>query len=180
MDFEENDKVDLRLQIPRLSKSNWNTEFKEAFKNLALNYGEAGDILITGRDPHFVQPVRDQQAFRQDADGNPMRNQRGELVMIDGQRRYPDGEAGQRAFEEDRKRWQRLRENKKRLISKLFLLMERDVRDKVVTSEGYERAYAAYDLLALWNITEQVVMGRGNVSVYALTARLLSLRQTGD
>ena len=40
--------VDLRLQIPRLSRSKWNTEFKEAFRDLALNYGEAGDFGLGG------------------------------------------------------------------------------------------------------------------------------------
>ena len=64
---------------------NWNTDFNEAFKILTLNYEEA----VISRRATFCT-FRERPAFRQDADGNPMRKQRGELVMIDGQRRYPE------------------------------------------------------------------------------------------
>lgn len=178
MEEDEGERMDLRLQIPKLNKNNWNSEFKEAFKDLALNYGEAGDIIISGIDIDLVRPELNQRRFDVDANGNPIRDEDGELIF-GNQRRY-EGEAGLRQFEKDEKRWMRLRDNKKKLISKLFRLMEREVRDKVTTSEGYERAYANYDLLSLWNIVEQVVLGRGAISIYALTARLLGLKQTGD
>jgi hypothetical protein len=40
----------------RLTSSNWSTEFKEAFLELALNYGEAGDIIITEQDIVLQDP----------------------------------------------------------------------------------------------------------------------------
>ena len=179
MTEEEREIVDLRLQIPRLTRSNWNTEFKEAFRDLALNYGEAGDIIITGRDIDIPRPDFNMRAYDVNENGNVVRDEDGDIVFMEA-RRYPNNEAGQRMFEKDEKRWMKLRENKKKLISKLFMLMDRDIRDKVMTSEGYEEAYAAYDILNLWNIVEQVVLGRGAISIYALTARLLSLKQTGE
>ena len=56
MEEDEGERMDLRLQIPKLNKNNWNSEFKEAFKDLALNYGEAGDIIISGIDIDLVRP----------------------------------------------------------------------------------------------------------------------------
>ena len=34
-----------RVQIPKLTMTNWSTDFKNSFKDLALNYGDAGDII---------------------------------------------------------------------------------------------------------------------------------------
>ena len=42
MDAEYGEKVDSRL-IPRLTRNNWNTEFRDAFKEYALTCGEAGE-----------------------------------------------------------------------------------------------------------------------------------------
>ena len=178
MEGDEGEKMDLRLQIPKLNRNNWSSEFKEAFRDLALNYGEAGDIIITGVDIDLLRPEINQRRFEVDENGNPLRDDEGRVIFV-AQRRY-EGEAGMHQFEKDEKRWMKLRDNKKKLISKLFMLMEREVRDKVTTSEGYEQAYGNYDLLSLWNIVEQVVLGRGAISIYALTARLLGLKQTGD
>jgi hypothetical protein len=54
MDLEEN-KYDPRL-VTKLTRYNWTTEFKEAFLELALNYGGAGDIIITGQDIVIPDP----------------------------------------------------------------------------------------------------------------------------
>jgi len=51
---EDSEKVDTRL-LPRLTKLNWSTIYKNAAMCLALNYGEAGEIIITGRD--LILPV---------------------------------------------------------------------------------------------------------------------------
>ena len=58
MDESYGEKVDSRL-LPRLSRSNWNTEFRDAFKEYALTCGEAGEIIITGIDVPLVRPRRD-------------------------------------------------------------------------------------------------------------------------
>jgi len=58
--------------------------------------------------------------------------------------------------------------------------MDRVVTNKVTSAQGYEEAYAKYDLFTLWNMVEQVVQGRGAVSVYAQTARLIARKQVGS
>jgi hypothetical protein len=46
MDVHEDEgRIDSRIQIPKLTMTNWSTEFKDRFKDLALNYGDAGDII---------------------------------------------------------------------------------------------------------------------------------------
>ena len=42
-----------------------------------------------------------------------------------------------------------------------------------------ERAYNDFDILVIWNLTEQVVVGRGAISVYSLVTRFLKHIQTG-
>jgi hypothetical protein len=46
--------------------------------------------------------------------------------------------------------------------------MERELKDKVTSQPGYQNTYVAYDIHAIWNMTEQVCVGRGAISVYAL------------
>ena len=68
------------------------------------------------------------------------------LASQDGQlnflqdRRYPDDDEGREAFIKDERRYYKLEDNKKKLISKLFMLMDREVTDKVTSSQGYEEA----------------------------------------
>jgi hypothetical protein len=50
--------VDTRL-LPRLVKGDWNSEFKESFREYALTCGEAGEIITTGVDLNLGRPVRD-------------------------------------------------------------------------------------------------------------------------
>jgi hypothetical protein len=48
--MDSEDTAFLETRLPRLTSFNWITEFKEAFQELTLNYGEAGDIIIAGQD----------------------------------------------------------------------------------------------------------------------------------
>jgi hypothetical protein len=50
--------------------------------------------------------------------------------------------------------------------------MEREVKDKVTSQPGYQNAYVAYDIHAIWNMTEQVCVECGAISVYALITKL--------
>jgi hypothetical protein len=45
----EGERVDTRL-LPRLVKGNWNSEFKEGFREYALTCGEVGEIIVTRGD----------------------------------------------------------------------------------------------------------------------------------
>ena len=83
-DHEE--RMDSRL-LPRLTRFNWTSEFRDAFKEYALTCGEAGEIIITGRDLVLARPDR--------------------LAMVDPQpaagptRVYADNARGDRMSEKD-------------------------------------------------------------------------------
>jgi hypothetical protein len=47
------------------------------------------------------------------------------------------------------KRFLTLRENKKKLLSKLLGAMEREVKEKVTSQPGYQNAYVAYNIHAI-------------------------------
>ena len=66
-----------------------------------------------------------------------------------------------------------------RVISKLMLSMEKDTRIKVEAQPGYQQAYRESNLLELWHMVEQVVQGRGAMSIFALTTKFLKMRQEG-
>jgi hypothetical protein len=144
MEPEENN-YDPRL-VTKLTPYNWTTEFKEAFLELALNYGQ--DIMIP--DPGNYDDV------------------------VNSVRRYPETAEGFRTYEAIEKRYSRLKENKKKLISKLLGAMEREVKDKVTSQPGHANAY---NILEIWNMTEQVCVGRGTISVYTLITKLLRTTQ---
>ena len=59
--------------------TNWSTNFKDSFKDLALNYGDAGDIIITGVDIRGEKPDFEK--------------------MLEGARVYPNNEAGRKKFD---------------------------------------------------------------------------------
>ena len=94
-----------RAQFPKLTMTNWSTDFKNSFKDLALNYGDAGDIIITGIDIRGAKPYFDE--------------------VIGEVRVYSNNEAGRKKFEKDEQLWLKTRENKKKLMSKLFLNMDK-------------------------------------------------------
>jgi hypothetical protein len=139
MDPEEN-KYDPRL-VTKLTPYNWTTEFKEVFLELALNYGEAGDIIITGQDIVIPDPGNYDD-------------------VVNGVKRYPGTAEGFRTYEALEKRYSRLKENKKKLLSGLLGAMEREFKDKVTSQPGYANAYVAFNILEIWNMTEQVCVGR--------------------
>ena len=153
--------------FPRLTRSNWSSEYKEAFKDYALMCGEAGEIIITGIANNPVEPRRD--ATRRVVVAGVDRD-----VLI-----YEDNDRGDRKFANDVERYRRIKEGKKQLISKLLSTMDKDVRDALMTSAGYQAFYDAFDILGMWRLTEQVVLGRGAISVYSLVVRLLRYTQEG-
>jgi hypothetical protein len=55
--------------------------------------------------------------------------------------------------------------------------MEREVKDKVTSQPGYQNAYVAYGIHAIWNMTKEVCVERGAISVYALIRKLLRTSQ---
>jgi len=162
MEDERENKYDAdHYRLPRLNMRNWRTEFKEAFKEYALKKGEAGEEINTGeRIDLLIASFND--------------------VNEEEERIYPDTDRGYRQWERDDKRLKEYRKNAKDLLSTLLIHMEREVKDKVQSSEEYEEAYATFDVLTIWQLTEQVCVGRSAVSVYAMTAKLLKLKQTKE
>ena len=137
--------LDVRL-LPRLTKFNWTPEFRDAFKEYALTCGEACEIIITGNDLVLARPDRLALVVPQLAIGATLTF------------------ANDRAFEKAEMRYYTLMERKKRLMSKLLMAMDTDVKDSLVNSAGYQAAYNAFDIHEIWNLTEQVVVGRGAIS----------------
>jgi len=85
-DHEE--RMDTRL-LPRLSKFNWTSEFRDAFKEYALTCGEAGEIIITGNNLVLDLPNRQAMVVPQPV-GGP-------------QRVFADNDRGDRLFEKLKK-----------------------------------------------------------------------------
>jgi len=59
------------------------------------------------------------------------------------------------------------------------MAMDKDVKDSLVTSAGYQAVYNDLNIHEIWNLTEQVVVGSGAISVCSLFTRLLKQTQTG-
>ena len=161
---DHKERIDARL-LPCLTKFNWTSEFRDAFKEYALTCGEAGEIIITGQNLVLDRPDRLALVAPQPQLGAA-------LVFANDAR-------GDRAFENAEKRYHRLMEGKKRPMSKLLMAMDKEVKDSLVTSAGYQVAYNAFHIHEIWNLTVQVVVGRGAISVYSLVTRLLKHAQEG-
>ncbi len=132
-----------------LTKANFNNEFREAFKDFALTCGEAGEIVITGADIARARPDRQPRRQIEVAGG------------LGWQHIYTPDARGDCLFERDERKYQDLKEGKKKLIAKLLSSADKEVRSTLVTSPDYDEMYRNYDILRLWNSTEQVCMGQG-------------------
>ena len=156
---------------------NWNTEFKEAFKEFCLTQGEAGEIIIRGVNIEMEQPDFHEMAWVNIPEDQ---RQEGQPIRVRGEARlYPGSSLGYSMFLSEDRRYRNLREGRRRILSKLLTSMVKEVKSRVVTSEGYAAAAGNYDILTVWNLLEQVVQGRGAMSVISLTVRLLRLKQSG-
>ncbi len=86
---------------------------------------------------------------------------------------HPQSQLGYKIFETDLKKFEKLKDEKMRLISKLLTCMEREVRDKVESQDGFRDACRRGDIIRVWQLTENTVRGQGSISVYSITLRLL-------
>lgn len=168
-------------KLPKLTMGNWATEFRDAFKDYALGLGEAAEIIISGEDRgvdgDVREPTPDMRVLVVDEE-HP-----GQFIEGD-EFRYPHAQNaisanGWKLFERDYERWRLRKTSKLKVISKLLISMDREVRNRVEAANGFNAAYQRADLLALWNMTEQTVRGRGAISVYSLTARFFRMKQKG-
>lgn len=156
--------------LPMLTMDNWSSEFRDDFLNLAIRYGDAGEILTKRVDIPCVKPDYDSFTLTQGPEG-----QAGQVV-----RKYNDDATGWRKFERDEKKYDSLLANKKFLISKLVSRLDTKVKNKVTGAPGWKAAYDGFNLLQVWLIVEEVVLGSGSISGYQLITRLIKLKQEGD
>jgi hypothetical protein len=152
-----------------LTRANFQSEFRDFFRNFALTCGEAGEILLGGVDIVMRPPVRDMMDMVAGPPGGP--------ALIPGARMFGDNARGDRQYEVYEKRYRDIKEGKKRLIAKLLMCADKDVTSGLTTSAEYAGFYSNFDILGIFQLTEQVCMGRGAVSVYASIVRLLQTKQ---
>jgi len=163
--------LDLKMECPKLNRDNF-LEFRDEVMDKALRFGEAGIILRTGREADGREPNIDQRVLIEDPE-HP-----GQFVEGPN-RKYVNNEVGRATFQADLSRWHRLREKKLGIISMLLTHMERDIRARVDATPGFVEACAQADMLRVWNIIQDTVMGRGSTSAYSLMAKLQRLKQKG-
>jgi hypothetical protein len=78
------------------------------------------------------------------------------------------------------KRWAtKFSNDKKLLLSTLLETMDRSIKDQLITTPGFDKAFNKFDHLEIWRMTKQVCVGRGAVSVYSQILKLLHCKQVG-
>jgi hypothetical protein len=161
---------DSDTKVPKLTKTNFATEFKDAFLAHVVQYGDAGHYLATNQRPiNDREPTENDMVLVLD----PVTN----LMVPGNDRKYPATQLGQSKFDRDWRIWKAYRDGSLKVLSKLLSLMEREVRDKVESQPDFRAAMNAGDLFRVWELTEEVVRGRGAISVYTIAFRLLKLKQ---
>jgi hypothetical protein len=98
--------------------NNWNTSF---------NYGDAGEIIITGRDRPLVEPhyddVRRVLVVREQNEEGENEEEEEEEEFED-ERVYENNIEGRKLFKEDERKYLKLKSEKQRLLSKLLSLID--------------------------------------------------------
>jgi len=166
-----------------LSMENFNSVFRDKFREFALTCGAAGSIVISGNNITMLPPRRDMRVLRPileadgvtprlDVYGNPMFEE-----VPNGARVFSDDSRGDRLFFEYERKYQDLMEGKRKLIYKLLSSANTEVKSALTTSPGYQQLFDNYDILGMWQLTEQVCLGRGAISVYTMVVRTLKLKQ---
>jgi hypothetical protein len=140
---EKNIDIDFKR---KLNRENWNSEFKDYFKDYSISYGEAGRIILTGIDVQIREPDYDEVRPRLDGQGNPVLNNQGQQVR---DRVFRDDQQGYKVYQEHKDRYQKFKKGKDDLIAKLLTSMDKDIRDKVAQSNGFANAVNASDLLTI-------------------------------
>ena len=175
MSYKEEDERRSGKGLPMLGRTNW-PQFRDAFMDYALSQGRGGMILIRGVDDGIDGDARKPEfnmvRLVPDVD-NPG-------SMVEGiERKYPNSAVGVSLFQKDETKYEEIMNSKLKLISKLLMHMEDDVRAKVETLQGFKAARNSADILTVWRITEQVVQGTGVISIFSLSTKLHRLKQ-GD
>jgi hypothetical protein len=154
--------------IPKLTMSNFNSEFKMAFMKHCLKQGPAATALIrliTGFVPR-------------DEDGDEI-----PLPPIPKMPEEPSANANadtKREYRAAATKYEEYIESKSRIMSKLLTKQSKEVASRVESNAGFLQALATYDLEMMWRITKAVALGDGAVSIYQLIMRLVKMREGED
>lgn len=65
-------------------------------------------------------------------------------------------------------------------MSRILNTLSSEVKASVLNHDGYKVALAEMNVLRMWQIVEEVALGRAAVTVYTILTRVLSLRQNGS
>jgi hypothetical protein len=124
----------------------------------------------------------------EDAEGNrkgkkretTVRKPSGRMKLLKITRIYRDDESGRRKYEYDQKRYFKFVDDKRKLTAALFDALSEEVRAKVGQHKDWTHARREYDILKQWRIVEEIVVGRGAVSLYTQIAKLIKVKQSGE
>ena len=101
---ERDERRESRLRV-RLTKKNWNSEFRQQFVYHAMTVEKAGDIILFGHQMEMDVPRRDMNRPILDAHGSHERDEPpGRAFRYDGERAFRDdqrGDALYRIYEEN-------------------------------------------------------------------------------
>jgi hypothetical protein len=64
-------------------------------------------------------------------------------------RRFANNQAGYTMFTHEETKWEKYRDSKLKIISKLLMCMDKDVRTRVENQAGFNEAFERADLLAV-------------------------------
>ena len=147
---EDNDRTEHRPKL-RLTKNNWHSEFREKFILFAMTCGEAGAILVRGRQLELTPPRRNMRppAAPLEDNGSHRRDPVTRVFLANAapEAWYADTDRGDRQYDKYEKRYTMLMEGKIKLVTTLMMCMETEVYDMVVTTEHYDRALQESDFL---------------------------------
>lgn len=162
-------------EFPQLTMENFNSVFRERFKEYALTCGSAGHIIITGKNEVMEKRERYDRPIIpvSDPDDPTIITYQEDLSRYI----FEDNGRGDKKFERYEKKYNELMEGKKRLMYKLLSSADVTVKTALTTSPGYQQYFDSYDIHGMWMLTEQVCMGRGAISIYSIIVRLLQLKQ---
>lgn len=172
------------FRLEMLSLNNYST-WKDTFVEVCFSYGDAGRIIITGKDNIVSEPQFNEIIGVSKVHTAPRR--KGEKGVADAAdaavpiRKYPETDAGMTAYRNDCDKYTKIIDKKMSLMGLLLRHLEQPVKDKLSQQhKEYEVAKTTFDVLTVWNLIERVLRGTGSVSATAETLRLMKMKQNGD
>ena len=148
-----------------------------------VNDEEIEDIekqLMYEEESELEEMVSEEEGKKAKAKKTGTRKESGRPKVLKISRAYTKDEAGRRKYEYDQKRYLKFVDDKRKLTAALFDALSEEVRAKVGQHKDWTNARREYDILKQWRIVEEIVVGRGAVSLYTQIAKLIKVKQSGE